>query len=198
MIRVVHDIAAVDAPDGVVFEVTAIEVREIREHAEYPAYRVRVPASIGAWRGTATWDVSTGDPIVPAPRLVRLERLLGPPLQLLGYSAETAVAEKGVTILERGITSTRWRDYVDIVQLAAQGIDTVQLRRAAQAVARHRGITLEPITPHLAGYGQVGQLKWAAWRRKQHLEATSEELLDAQVELVAEVLDPAFRTEPEA
>ena len=37
---------------------------------------------------------------------------------------ETTVAEKGVTILERGITSTRWRDFVDIVQLAEQhGID---------------------------------------------------------------------------
>ena len=28
-----------------------------------------------------------------------------------------------MTILERGIASTRWRDYVDIVQLARQGFD---------------------------------------------------------------------------
>ena len=32
--------------------------------------------------------------------------------------ALATIAEKGVTILERGRTSTRWRDYVDIVALA--------------------------------------------------------------------------------
>lgn len=95
----------------------SISVQEIREHADYPAFRVRVGASIGPWMGIAAWDVATGDPIVPAPRRVRIDRVLGDPIVLLGYAPETTI-EKGVTILERGITSTRWRDYVDIVQLA--------------------------------------------------------------------------------
>ncbi|MFT4216320.1 MAG: nucleotidyl transferase AbiEii/AbiGii toxin family protein, partial [Micropruina sp.] len=51
-----------------------------------------------------------------------IDRVLGDPIELLGYAPETTIAEKGVTILERGITS-RWRDYVDIVQLARQGIE---------------------------------------------------------------------------
>lgn len=48
-------------------------------------------------------------------------------------------------MLERDITSTRWRDYVDIVQLARQGIDHEELLRSARAVAQHRGVTLEPV-----------------------------------------------------
>ena len=38
-----------------------------------------------------------------------------------------------------------------------------------------------------AGYGAVGQAKWAAWRRKEHLESACEENLDDQITL------PLFR-----
>ncbi len=129
---------------------------------------------------------------MPAPGRVRIDRVLGDPIVLLGYTPETTIAEKGVTILERGITSTRWRDYVDIVQLARQGIDSDELLRSARAVARYRGVTLEPIAPHTVGYGQVGQAKWAAWRRKERLEEVCEAHLDKQMTLVASYLDPPF------
>ncbi len=92
------------------------------------------------------WDVSTGDPIVPAPQRVRVPRALGDDNEILGYTPETAIAEKGVTIIERGITSTGWRDYVDIVQLnRSHPIDPTRLRAAAEAVANHRGVTLQPM-----------------------------------------------------
>lgn len=122
--------------------------------------------------------------------------MLGEPIELLGYAPETTIAEKGVTILERGITSTRWRDYVDIVRLVRQGIDNGELLRAARAVARYRGITLGPTAPHLVGYGAVGQTKWAAWRRKEKLDTTCEADLDEQVRLVAGYLDPVFALGP--
>lgn len=189
---VVRDLAAVEVEDGVVFDVATIIVQEIREQVDYPGLRVRVATGIGPWQGAAAWDVSTGDPIVPAPRRVRIDRVLGDPIELLGYAPETTIAEKGVTILERGITSTRWRDYIDIVQLARQGIDVDELLRSARAVARYRGIDLQPIAPHVAGYGQIGQARWAAWRRKERLEAISEESLDAQLAIVVSLLDPIF------
>ncbi len=192
LISVVHDIAATEVDDGVVFDVDSIGVQEIREHADYPGFRLRVSVLIGPWKGTAAWDVSTGDPIVPAPRRVRIDRVLGDPIVLLGYAPETTIAEKGVTILERGITSTRWRDYVDIVQLAKQGINSDELLRSARAVAHYRGVALEPIAPHIIGYGQIGQAKWAAWRRKERLETICEADLDQQMTLVASYLDPVF------
>lgn len=195
--EVVRDIAEVTVDDGVVFDLDTISIREIREQADYPAMRVRVAVSIGPWTGTAIWDVSTGDPMVPAPRKVTIERLLGEPISLLGYAPETTIAEKGVTILERGITSTRWRDYLDIVQLARHGIDSDALLRSARAVAQHRRVTLEPVAPHLYGYGEVAQAKWAAWRRKEQLESLCEENLDEQITLVIKVLDSVFVRGPE-
>ena len=193
---VVRDIAEVSVDDGVVFNLDAITVQDIREQAEYPGLRVRVPASIGTWTGVAAWDVSAGEPIVPPPRQVTIDRILGDPIELLGYASETTVAEKGVTILERGIASTRWRDYVDIVALSREGIDTDELLRSARAVAHHRGVVLGPVAPHLVGYGEVGQVKWAAWRRKEHLESVCEENLDDQANLVASYLDPIFSLGP--
>ena len=190
--EVVRDIAAIDVDDVVAFDVDTISVQEIREQADYPGLRLRVVVSIGTWKGVAVWDVSTGDPIVPPPRQVTIDRVLGDPITLLGYAPETAIAEKGVTILERGITSTRWRDYVDIVALARRGIDPDELLTAAQAVARHRGVPLEPVAPHLTGYSAVAQAKWAAWRRKENLESVCEENLDDQIALVASYLDPIF------
>lgn len=195
--QVVRDIAATEVADGVLFDLDTISVQEIREQADYPALRVRVAVSIGPWKGVAAWDVSTGDPIVPPPRQVTIDRILGEPITLLGYAPETTIAEKGITILERGITSTRWRDYVDIVALAGAGINSDELLRSARAVARHRGVTLEPVAPHLAGYGAVAQAKWAAWRRKEHLESVCEESLDDQIALVASYLDSVFVLGPE-
>jgi len=193
IVRVVQNIAAVEADDGLVFNVDSIDVRTIREVADYPGLRVKVSAMVGNQNVVIAWDISTGQPIVPAPRLVNVPRLLGEPIAILGYAPETTVAEKGVTILERGITSTRWRDYVDIVRLAEQhDLDQELLIQSSQAVARYRGVALTHIGPSVAGYGEIAQAKWAAWRRKESVEDICEALLDDQMVKVADVLDPVF------
>ncbi|MDI6024052.1 nucleotidyl transferase AbiEii/AbiGii toxin family protein [Leucobacter sp. UT-8R-CII-1-4] len=158
--QVVRAVAEVAVNDGVMFDLDGVNVIEIRDGAEYPGLRLRVKVAISTWKGTISWDVSTGDPIVPALRKVTLDRVLGEPITLIGYAPESTVAEKGVTILERGITSTRWRDYVDIVTLGSVGLDCEALERAVRAVAAYRGIELQPIGPVVEGHGALSQAKW--------------------------------------
>lgn len=190
---IVRDLATVDADDGVTFDVDTIRVEEIRDQADYPGLRMRVDSHIGPQKIVVAWDISTGDPIVPPPQPVTVPRVLGDDIEMLGYRPETTLAEKGVTILERGITSTRWRDYIDIVQLARRHpIDPHQLLESARAVARYRKVELRPVAPVVVGYGEIGQPKWAAWRRKERLEEISESRLDDQMAKVAAVLDPVF------
>ena len=150
------------------FDLDTISVHEIREQAGYPAcaWRVAVSTDVEGRRGLGCIRLT---PVAVAHR-----------------------REVAVTILERGITSTRWRYYVDIVALARHGIDLDELLRSARGRRPPRGVTLEPVAPHLAGYGAVGQAKWAAWRRKEHLESACEENLDDQITLVASYLDPVF------
>ncbi|WP_182142374.1 nucleotidyl transferase AbiEii/AbiGii toxin family protein [Schaalia sp. JY-X169] len=193
--QVIRDVADVAVDDGVTFDLDSINVTEIRDDAEYPGMRLRVKATISTWQGTVSWDVSTGDPIVPAPRKVTLDRILGEPITLIGYAPESTVAEKGVTILERGITSTRWRDYVDIVTLGDAGLEGEALTQAVRAVAAHRGVELQAIGPVVAGYGTRSQAKWSAWRRKEGLTAVCEENLDDQMVRIAAILDPVFDTQ---
>lgn len=195
--QVVRDVAAVRADDGLELNLSSLDVQTIRETADYPGLRMRVHGTVGTARVVVAWDISTGDPIVPLPKVVSIPRVLGEPIEMLGYAPETSVAEKGVTILERGITSTRWRDYVDIVLLAKQGIDRDVLLDSARAVARHRQVTLRPVANSVVGYGASSQPKWAAWRRKEGLEDVCEPDLDNQMRKVIAVLDPVFSSGPE-
>jgi hypothetical protein len=195
--QVVRDVAAVEADDGLVIDLSSLDIQVIREAAGYPGLRMRVHGTVGTARVVVAWDISTGDPLVPSPKVVSIPRVLGEPIDMLGYAPETSVAEKGVTILERGITSTRWRDYIDIVQLAKQGLDRNLLLDSARAVARYRKVTLRPVADSVAGYGAASQAKWAAWRRKERLEDVCEPDLDDQMLEVIAVLDPVFSLGPE-
>lgn len=195
--QVVREIADIEADDGVIFDLDSMTVQVIRDQAEYPGLRLRVRANIGTQVVTIAWDISTGDPVVPAPQMVTIPRVLGEPIRMLGYAPETTVAEKGVTILERGTASTRWRDYIDIVQLSAhRGLDNDLLLESARAVARYRRVELRPIGQSMVGYAEVGQRKWAAWRRKEGLEDVSEGLLEDQIAMVIAILDPIFASGP--
>lgn len=193
--QVVKDVATVRAQDGVVFDTETITVEEIREDAEYTGLRLRVKVYIATAVQTVAWDVSTGDPIVPQARMIEVPRVLGSPVKLLGYAPETILAEKGVTILQRGTTSTRWRDYVDIVAVGrAYPLDDEELVRAVKAVAAHRRVALQRAAPLLVGYGALAQRKWEAWRTKAGVSALCEESLDDQLRLVCEIMDPVFET----
>lgn len=194
--QVVTDVAAVDVEDGLELDLSSLDVQTIREAADYPGLRMRVRGTVGTARVIVAWDISTGDPVVPLPARVSIPRVLGKPIEMLGYAPETSVAEKGVTILERGITSTRWRDYVDIVALAKQGIDPDVLLDSARAVARYRQVILRPVAGLVAGYGATSQAKWAAWRRKERLQDMCEPRLDDQMLAVIAVLDPVFSRGP--
>lgn len=102
---VVRDIAEVAVDDGVVFNLDATTVQDIREQAEYPGLRVRVPASIGTWKGVAVWDVSAGEPIVPPPRKVTIDRILVEACCEERYRSRPRFLDSSFTRLYRS-----WRD----------------------------------------------------------------------------------------
>jgi hypothetical protein len=57
-------------------------------------------------------------------------------ISIAGHPMETVIAEKSITILQRGTTSTRWRDFVDIRHLArTYPFLAGTLRIAVEAVA---------------------------------------------------------------
>ena len=106
---------------------------------------------------------------------------------------ETVVAEKSVTILQRGTTSTRWRDFYDLRNIFLQHrLSAGTLREAIRRVAVHREQELGSLAEATRDYGAIGQPRWAAWRVKFELEEDCHEQLDDQMRDIVDFLDPIF------
>ncbi len=193
MRAVLAAIAAAPADDGLTVEMDSITVEAIRDGDEYSGLRVKFAARLHTAKLSFALDVSTGDPIYPAPTPVVLPGLLGQDVLLHGHPPTMVAAEKAVTILQRGTQSTRWRDYVDLRSLARTRVfDADELLTAAQAIARHRHVVLGPIAPLVVGYGAIAQQKWAAWRRSQEVTDRCLEQLDDQMSELVIFIDPVL------
>ena len=191
--EVVTAVSEIVADDGLIFQHDGLNVEQIRDEDEYSGLRVTLPAGLFRAKLTIKLDISTGDPIWPAPELIELPSLLGGSVRMQGHPLVTVIAEKTVTMLQRGTTSTRWRDLLDVAALSDRyEFAAGEIREAATQVSQHRGVELGPLRDLLAGYGEVGQAKWAAWRGKQKVEDLCEKDLNDQVERVLSFIEPVF------
>jgi predicted nucleotidyltransferase component of viral defense system len=173
--RLITEIASTalsaELDDGLTFDLGNIRAETIREGDEYSGVRVRLITRLATARESFHVDVNVGDPIWPAPTEVFLPRLLEQePIRLNGYPLEMILAEKIVTALQRGQASTRWRDFGDVYQLSGGHIlQAGRLRPALQVVAGYRHTELSGLDDALDGYAEIGQSRWAAWRKKLQL-----------------------------
>jgi hypothetical protein len=147
--EVVAAVAAVKAGDGIVFEAVPMRIEQIRDEEEYSGVRVHIRAQLYSARIAVKLDISTGDPMFPDAQRVTMPRILGGEFTLMEYALETVIAEKAVTILQRGATSTRWRDYTDLRSLSrSRSFDATTLRQAIEEVAKYRGPPCQPLLRH--------------------------------------------------
>lgn len=169
--EVICEVAAQLLEDGVVFDVDSATATVIRDGDSSSGVRVTLSAQLATARPHLHVDVNVGDPIAPAPQEVHLPRLLGGEVVVQGYPLVMVHSEKKVTAVARGTVNTRWRDFADIYLLSRHHpVDGSELLAAVTRVAEHRTVHLTPLTRILAGYGEIGQARWAAWRKKQQLE----------------------------
>jgi len=93
--------------------------------------------------------------------------------------------------LQRGSASTRWRDFGDIFVIT--GLLTFragEVRQALQSVADYRHVELASLDDALDGYAEIGQPRWASWRRKLQLTETLPERFDHTLESLKDFADP--------
>jgi predicted nucleotidyltransferase component of viral defense system len=187
------EIAAIEFDDGVIFDLEGARAEVIRGEEAYTGVRVNMTARLATARHHFRVDVNVGDPISPAPENARLPRLLGGEILVRGYPVEMVHAEKIVTAIARGTVNTRWRDFADVYMLSRRhAIDGTELVRSIGRVAEHRQVQLIPLLDVLAGYGQIGQRRWVAWRRRQRLEDRLPEDFSVVLSAVIDFADPAI------
>jgi predicted nucleotidyltransferase component of viral defense system len=159
----VSEIVTVPVDDGVEFRPTEATARLIREQDVYAAVGVAMPATVATAEVTLKVDVNVGDPVTPAPVELAYPALLDEPFTLVGYPLETVLAEKLVTMIDRGDTTTRDRDFADVWLVTRRHpIAAAPLLAAITATAQHRDVTLVPIADVLTTLATDRQ---GGWRR---------------------------------
>ena len=190
---VAREIAGVALDDGVIFDIEGATAELIRDEDAYMGMRVNMTARLATARQHFHVDVNVGDPISPTPENVHLPRLLGGEILVRGYPIAMVHAEKIVTAIARGTVNTRWRDFADIYMLVRHhAIEGTELVRSIRRVAEHRQVQLVPLLDVLAGYGEIGQQRWAPWRRRQRLEDRLPEEFGEVLSAVIDFADPAI------
>ena len=135
---IIMDIISVPMEDGVTFRIK--QITEIMDEAEYPG--VRVSMETDGVRTPLKVDISTGDVITPKEIQYSFKLMLEErSINVWAYNLETVLAEKLETVISRGITNTRMRDYYDIhilIKLYGNTLNGKVLGEALLATAKKR------------------------------------------------------------
>jgi hypothetical protein len=104
---------------------------------------------------------------------------------VLGYPLPSVLAEKIVTMIDRGAATTRERDFADVVLLTRRHqIDAGELTAAMRATAAHRESSLRS----LAGLDrELGPARQASWRTYLDRAGLTELLPPSYADAIAEV-----------
>jgi hypothetical protein len=139
IIAIIEDILRVQIDDGVEFALGNIE--EIREEAIYPGFRVSIGAILDKTRQTLKIDITTGDFVTPSEIEYPFKMMFdNRTINIMAYNLETVLSEKLETIIVRGITNTRMRDFYDIYILTTtQAFDTDTFKLALRKTIEKRG-----------------------------------------------------------
>jgi len=191
ILAVVREIAGISLDDGIEFDPEQATAEVIREDSDYSGIRVTLGGALSRATVHLHVDVNVGDPVWPEPRQVSLPRLLDGVLQVRGYPLEMVLAEKVATAIARGTANTRWRDFVDLYALAGRHpVNGATFRASLDRVTQHRKVGLTPLASVLIGYSEIGQARWAAWLKKQRLEATVPTDFAAVLDDIVSFADP--------
>lgn len=121
VISMVQEITNIKMDDNVVFTIT--DISTIMEDFDYPGVRVVLYAEIDRMRTPLKLDFSTDDIIIPKEIEYSYQLMFEDrSIIILAYNIATILAEKFETVISRGITNTRMRDFYDIYTLLSLNV----------------------------------------------------------------------------
>lgn len=176
--KVFREIVVIDAEDDWKFEFARTE--DIRLTDDYPGIRVHLLARYAPICAPLKVDVTTGDRITPGPITYGYPRLFDDGvIELTAYPFETVLAEKLETVITRGVTNTRLRDFYDIQVLWKMRGTTCNLETLREALvatcekrgSRTRMADWQRILTEIASDG-VMQGHWEAYARANPYAST--------------------------
>lgn len=190
IIEVINQICKVELDDNVTFKI--VSIGPIRKDDLYGGYAIRLDAIFESIITPLSIDISCGDIITPSAIQYEFNSMFDKDIKikLWGYNIETILAEKIETILNRGVFSTRPKDYYDVYVLTkTQSFDKSIFKEALHATATHRN-SLDTIKNQMNIINQIEtnpdlKTMWSKYQSKFYYakDITFEELIDAIKEL---------------
>jgi predicted nucleotidyltransferase component of viral defense system len=149
LLETFRGIMAVEADDGVSFDLKGLRIEAIREELEYGGSRLRTTAALSGARIPITVDIGFGDAVAPGIEEIDLPVLLEMPSpHLRAYPPETVIAEKFHAMVVLGRANSRMKDYYDVwMLLAAFDLAPERLRQAIMATFSRRGTAIPAEVP---------------------------------------------------
>ncbi|APO70072.1 hypothetical protein IE4872_PC00039 (plasmid) [Rhizobium gallicum] len=116
IIETFQQICAVQADDGLHFDLASIKVEPVREADKYQGARVMLEGELAKAIIRVQVDIGFGDHVYPAPKLANFPSILPdlPEATILMYPPETVVAEKFEAMIRFGLANGRIKDFYDI------------------------------------------------------------------------------------
>jgi predicted nucleotidyltransferase component of viral defense system len=144
-----REVMAIEADDGVSFDLKGLRIEAIREEVEYGGARLRTTAALAGARIPITVDIGFGDAVEPGVEDIDLPVLLDMPSpHLRAYPPETVIAEKVHAMVVLGTANSRMKDYYDVWRLTrAFEFEPARLRRAIAATFARRSTALPAEVP---------------------------------------------------
>jgi len=162
-------LAVAVSPDGLIFDANSIQTERITQDADYEGIRIRFKAELDSARVIVQIDVGFGDVVFPEPQLCILPTLLESPVpQLIGYTRESAIAEKFESMVRHRELNSRMKDFYDIWLLSRQfDFEGTLLGEAIRRTFDNRNVLLpEEIVAFTASFVSVKQVTWMAFRKR--------------------------------
>ncbi len=182
-----RDVCAIEADDGLVFDVGALRAEPIREGLEYGGLRLRTTAQLAGARISIVIDIGFGDAVEPGIEEINFPVLLDlPEPRLRGYARETVIAEKFHAMVMLGLANTRMKDFYDIWILSRTcDFDQDRLSGAIAATFERRGTAIPSDVPvaltQAFSSDLAKQQQWVAFIRELAIEAPPLELAVADL-----------------
>ena len=196
---VVRDCAVVEVEaDGIEFDPASVTSEVIVKDREYQGVRIRIRGLLGKIKLTVQLDFGFGDVVVPEPIWIELPDLLGLGApRLLGYTPDSAIAEKFQAMVALNTANTRIKDFYDIWTLSRTlEFEGATLARAIAATFNRRSTPLPKEAPAALteefGEDAGKQALWKAFLRKGRLDADSKTLGEVVTELREFLMPPTI------
>lgn len=144
-------ICRIEAPeDGILFDVSTLQVSPAREAETYRGVEVRLDANLDGAIIPVLVDVGFGDHVHPAPKRAMFPCILPdlPAAAILMYPPETVVAEKFEAMIRRGERNTRLKDFYDLWVISRSfSFEMAELVEAVRGTLRRRDSNVPMQTP---------------------------------------------------